>query len=293
MSPTGRHILVTGSHRSGTTWLARMLALARGTVPLVFEPFNADPTQFRLGGLTDRWFAYAGDLDQEALRRLFRRILAGNERKLMLRRQWHWWNPLPTRGRVIVKDPIASMSSEWLSENFDMAVVVLVRHPAGFASSLKRLDWRFDWDNFLGQPHLMTDHLEPFRAEIEARPRDIAAQAAVLWRCIYSVLLTYAGRNPSWVVRTHESLSDDPVARIGELYGLLDLNWTPRVSASIQAHTRKGNPVAAPEGVIHALVRDSAAAVRNWKKILTPEEVDHLRDSTYEMASRFYSDEDW
>ena len=39
--------------------------------------------------------------------------------------------------RVVMKDPLAFFSAEWLMQNFGMTVVVLIRHPAAFVASLK------------------------------------------------------------------------------------------------------------------------------------------------------------
>ena len=52
---------MTGSHRSGTTWLANMLSLADGSL-MGHEPFNIEPWAYSLGGLADRWFTYAPGL---------------------------------------------------------------------------------------------------------------------------------------------------------------------------------------------------------------------------------------
>src|SRR5205085_10560791 len=41
----------------------------------------------------------------------------------------------------LLKDPIALFSAEWLASRFDMNVIVMIRHPAAFASSLRRLNW--------------------------------------------------------------------------------------------------------------------------------------------------------
>ena len=41
MNNTANPILVTGSHRSGTTWAGQMLATAPG-IGYIHEPFNCD-----------------------------------------------------------------------------------------------------------------------------------------------------------------------------------------------------------------------------------------------------------
>ncbi len=66
-----------------------------------------------------------------------------------------------------MKDPLALFSSEWLASEFDMDVVLLVRHPAAFAASVRRQGYHHPFSHFLLQPALM-DRLRPFEAEIEA-----------------------------------------------------------------------------------------------------------------------------
>jgi len=57
--------------------------------------------------------------------------------------------------RPLLKDPIAFFSAEWLARTYGADVVVLIRHPAGFAGSLKRMGSSFDFNDFLGQPDLL------------------------------------------------------------------------------------------------------------------------------------------
>ena len=114
---------------------------------------------------------------------------------------------------MIVKDPIAALSSDWLARNVDFEVVVLVRHPAAFAASLKRLNWRFPLEHFLEQ-------------EIESKSENSAEQAAIIWECIYGVLFAYVDSNANWLVRKHEALSGSPVVELGSLCKALGLEWT-------------------------------------------------------------------
>ena len=39
----------------------------------------------------------------------------------------------------LLKDPIACMSSEYLHREFEMDVVIIIRHPAAFVSSLQKM----------------------------------------------------------------------------------------------------------------------------------------------------------
>jgi hypothetical protein len=118
-------------------------------------------------------------------------------------------------GRLVIKDPISALSSDWLARNLDLEVVVLVRHPAAFAASLKRLNWRHPFEHFLQQEMLMERYLDPYRAEISSKPENIAEQAAIIWKYIYGVLFTYLDSNANWLVRKHQVLSSNPVASSG------------------------------------------------------------------------------
>jgi hypothetical protein len=66
----------------------------------------------------------------------------------------------------LIKDPIALFAAEWLADVFGVRVVVLIRHPAAFAASLKRLNWTHPFGDFLAQPLFMRDLLAPFEEDI-------------------------------------------------------------------------------------------------------------------------------
>jgi hypothetical protein len=280
---------VTGSHRSGTTWLANMLALADGTL-LAHEPFNIEPWAYSLGGLAKHWFTYAPGLPRDAALEAFDALLEQRTRKAFLKNQTQHWLPPLRRGRLVIKDPIAALSSDWLARNYDLEVVVLVRHPVAFAASLKCLGWKHPFGHFLEQDDLMREHLEPYRDEIASKPQDVVEQAALLWKCLYGVLFTYLGRNPDWHLRKHEALSGDPVDGLKGLYDSLGLKWTKRVEDGVFKHTQRGNPASAPPRTVHQLQRDSAASVCQWKSILTTKEVARMLEVTRPVLDLYYPD---
>lgn len=291
-------ILVTGAHRSGTTWVGAMLGLAPGALTVPKEPFNPNPRDYALGGLAQDWFVYAPALPQDRAVRAFRRVLDGRAPRLLrrhtpAREAVRYLSPF-SHPRLVLHDPIAAFSAEWLAQHFDLEVVVLVRHPAAFAASLRRMDWRMAPRALLDQPALVRDHLAEWAPRLRQLPDEPVAQAGVLWGCIYSVLLRFADRRPEWIVCTHEELARDPVGAFGTLYGRLGLPVTPEVVRGIFDHTRPDNPSASPPpGVRHVLRRDSAATTRAWTTVLEPAESDRLRGQVEPLASRFYGDADW
>ena len=143
-----------------------------------------------------------------------------------------------------MKDPIAAFSSSWLASTFDMATIVLVRHPAGFASSLKRLGWSHPFNDFLAQPALMEERLQAFEGEIARMAKvehDIVDQASLLWRMIYSVLLEYRRAHPDWIVVRHEDLALDPVGGFAGLYRRLGLCYSEDIRRRVRWYS-SGSP---------------------------------------------------
>jgi hypothetical protein len=115
--------------------------------------------------------------------------------------------------RPLVKDPLALLSAEWFAQEFGADVVVIVRHPAAFVSSLVRLQWSHPFDDFLRQDRLLEERLSSFAAEINEfahRPREIIEQGILLWRILYSVVGGYADAHPEWTFVRHEDVSATP-----------------------------------------------------------------------------------
>ncbi|MCI0563825.1 MAG: sulfotransferase, partial [Nitrososphaera sp.] len=195
-------ILITGAHRSGTTWVGRILA-ASSEVGLIYEPFNI--TSNRPGVCNhkfENWFQYLSSSDHSPYRHVFDQTLSfkysiRNEISALktlrdvgrMARDWGKFSYYRfSHKRPVIKDPIALLSAPWLYNEFQCQVVLLVRHPAAFASSLKRLNWPFNFKYLLNQNALMNDYLGDYREEIEVfkDPSDVIGQAALLWKVLYS-----------------------------------------------------------------------------------------------------------
>jgi hypothetical protein len=308
MTTSHRPILVTGAHRSGSTWVGSMLA-ASPAVGHIHEPFNLNCRPGTCGARFHLWFTYVTeenqstvykhidntlrfrfDLRAEArtIRSLAHARRAGAEYLRCLRRRI-------SRARPLMKDPIAVFSAEWLASAFDMQVVVLIRHPAAFASSLKKLGWTHPFSHFIQQPALMKDHLQPFRDEIEEyaqREHDIVDQAALLWRLIYHVVSNYRQEHKDWTFVRHEDLSRDPVREFEMLYNELKLEWSEDTMRVVRSHSDESNPSEAPP-VYQYLKRNSKSNIWNWKQRLTKAEIERLRAQVEDVSQLFYSNEDW
>jgi Sulfotransferase family len=303
---SGKPILVTGAHRSGTTWVGKMLALAP-RVAYIHEPFNPRTAAGLSPARFDRYFTVVTSTNEARYRPgleqtvRFRYGLGAQLRSLRgvadvartgrdLARVGR--NRL-TGKRPLVKDPIALLSAEWLAESFGMDVVVLIRHPAAFAASLKRLGWKHSFATFI-QDGRVPEVVRPYEAEIREqaeRPGDILEQAALLWGLLYNAVDGYRERHSDWAFVRHEDASLDPVGTFEQLYERLGLELTEAARAEIARSSDPDNP--AELQTPHSVALASAASLGRWREDLTAEEVETLRERTRDVWPRFYSEEDW
>lgn len=301
---------MTGAHRSGSTWVGRMLAHSP-EVHYIHEPFNLKCRQGICQARFEKWYSYVNsetdcysDIHEAISRTLnFQYSLGAELRdaqniKDVLRATRDYWNM--SSGHILhrkplMKDPLALFSSEWLSRSFNMDVVVLIRHPAAFVSSLKVKGWNFPFAHLLEQPHLMKEYLDEFRSEIyeySVERKDLISQAILLWKITHSVIRHYQDTHPNWIYIRHEDLSRDPLEEFSHLYHQLGLSLTSKIRARIKASCGETNPIETSRN-IHNVKRDSAANIWNWKNRLSQENISRIYDEVGDIGQFFYSDNDW
>lgn len=304
-------ILITGSHRSGSTWVGKMLA-THPSLAYFGEPFN--PMLRQPGSPVRCFMEYVTPATAPAfeayLRELFRfparwwsevkaspnprRIAGATLRALQAR-----WRRV--RGcRPLMKDPLALMSAEWLERTFGMEVIVLIRHPAAFAGSVKRLGGRLGFSVFQKQPALIERYLHPFAAQIDDAVRrqaaavlDLLDEAILAWRLIHHVIHCYQLEHPQWRFVRHEDLSQRPLEGFRSLFDFAGVPWTARTERAILEHSSSDNPQATEGRLKHQLKLNSQANIWNWQRLFTPVEISRIRNGTEDVAHHFYTNADW
>jgi hypothetical protein len=310
MTHNAKPILITGLHRSGSTWVGRMLA-ASSQVGYIHEPFNPTHDVGMCKARFEHWFTYVHPANEAKYYTDLRDMLyfrygliRGLKEARTLVEIWRRFiraaafaNHRMARRRPLVKDPIAIFSVEWLAVRFDMDIVITIRHPAAFAESLKSRGWSHPFSHFLAQPQLMRDVLFPFEREIcsfAEHERDILDQAALLWKMIYHTVNQYRQKHPEWIFVRHEDLSNDPVDEYARLYALLDLPFTGSVRRTIEEHSfRKVTGPEKKDYLPHDIHRNSRGLVLKWKNRLTADEINRIRSGVGEVSLGFYSEDEW
>ena len=289
-------ILVTGMHRSGTTWVGRILTASREAVYL-HEPLNPLSAPHLLGLRIGRQYVYITEEDENGFPEAYRRLLgfplgaARAERNAaqQLRRAVRLAHARVTGARALLKDPFAVFSIPWFARRLGAQVVVVVRRPEAVAGSAKRLGWGFDTRWVLGQPLLMRDRLEPYRAELEAQPDTLVGQSALLWKIVYGTVREDARELPQITLVRHEDLSREPLDGFRRLYGSLGLTFGERSRNAVERTTSASNPPETDLSVPGSVLVNSEANLESWKTRLTPEEVELVRAETDELAAELYS----
>jgi hypothetical protein len=200
--------------------------------------------------------------------------------------------------RPIMKDPIAVFSADWLAETFDMDVIAMIRHPAGFAASRKTRGDVHDFSDFLQQSELMEDSLHPFRDEIKQRadnPGTGVEQSALLWKLIYHRVTQYRQNHPEWLYPRLEDMSADPMAFFKTIFDHVGVFFDDEAEQAVREHTGGGRKDVRKVGKFagRTLKRDSKAAGRSWRRKLTDEELDTVKRITRPVAEQFYTEDEW
>jgi Sulfotransferase family len=304
-------LLVAGAPRTGTTWIAQVLARADG-VALINEPDNEWPNTYALKSKMrlGRFPVLAeGDSAPRSYEELWRRSLSGYTQG-RYQRALAWkldrgertmadlWRAMcdhaaprldvrlrllarlarppsrPVGGqRVVVKSVHASLALEWLWATFRPTILVVQRHPLNVIASWIELGW--------GGCALETNPAirRRFGEEFGLPHLDPGASrlSRVAWEVglQISALARGAERHREWLAVGHEDLCLDPVAGFRELYGEVGYGWSVGVEEFLQDVDRPGTG--------WSMHRIAAEQPGGWRRRLS---ADQIREA-WSVLSRF------
>lgn len=229
-----RSILVTGLPRSGTTWVARLLAQSPGAAMLGREPMNPRQGQFALGGRLAGWARL--DAPDARSARALRRVYAGLEPRTYGRYGVRQWRAAAPGTVLIVKDPFALLSITGVSGSTGAVPVVVFRSAVETLSSYRRMGWTPDLDEF-----------NAVGADIDEG--DQAAAMARFWswgyeRALESIATLAAAGRPSVVVSHAELTAAGPAGQnvLRRALGLDPVGTTSTMKGDAASETRRVDP---------------------------------------------------
>ena len=292
-------VVVSGLPRSGTSWVAKVLAFTPGYT-YYREPDNSDHVA---GARREfRWLYLPSGRHDPAWDAHMRRALRGRVAtpftmqedpgplmaRLPLRVAGKLGATAPflylPKRRTLVKLVHANLALEWIADEFPAARQVhVMRHPCGTFASWARLGWEPEPRRLLGDDRLVGDHLAPFVDVIEGAGT-FWQRAGALWGAIYTVVHAQLPRHQDWCFVQHEWLCADPVTRCRRLFDALGLRWTKETASFLRESDRPGDDAA------YSLRRSAAAEIDKWKSTVDPSDVAACREVVEAFDLPYYRD---
>ena len=263
-------ILLAGIGRCGSTWLSEVINY-NNEYRYIFEPFRPEkvPETRAFGRLP----YLRPQRDDEALVKTTEAILSGR-----IRNRWVDSQNRKLIGRKrLVKTIRANLVLRWIHEHFPQVPVVLIfRHPCAVANSRLKVGMPAPIEDYLKQPRLMADHLEPFRDLMENTTNPFERHV-LMWCIQYYVPLRQL--EPGQIrLAFYEKLCENPEERLRKLFAFLGKPFEKKVLRKVSrpsAMTRR-----------RSAIRRGGSAIRSWREDVTPEQVERA----VEILSRFELD---
>jgi len=272
-------ILITGMIRSGTTFAGKILSSPR-SVAYIHEPFNGgvslpDQQPFVSRYIRPGSTGPAIDAYREQVAKIFsydlRLPTSHHPRDSMMRRLAK--STIGGRGPVhlalarlhpfhqaaVLKDPTCKLTAEYLYLEFGVRPVIVIRHPASIAASLKRVGWWPEMVDFTSQPDLISDYFADDAPFLNTSWSSPMLEAMAHWRATHKVLLAQAKKYSDWIVLTHEEISQNPIPVFQRVFAELGLKWSASVERKVRSLTGSRNTVEAQGNQAMDLNRDSAS----------------------------------
>jgi len=300
-SSSMRGIVVTGMHRSGTTFVGEILKRYNNT-SLIHEPFNRE---YGLKGLDS---VYACDLNNDhynfsllmlnnllkgnakyvrkaqgdSFPKAIARFVAGGNTSVDTKR-YRFKRLFNQKLMPVIKDPFLVLLTRMLLNN-DFGVIIIIRHPAAVWNSLLRMGWKLDVST-LGCSNLFAAD-----SKVSSIP-DLQSQSEVvkfcaLWRVIYSYVVAL-GDHPRLYKITHEEICNNPQQFLNQLsnrYRLLpSRSLLPFIDKSMNSHL-----VSITGNQLHAFNRDSQQLSTAWIGALSENDEMTIRELTGDLVEKIY-----
>jgi hypothetical protein len=257
-----RSILVAGTARSGTTWLADLIA-SQIRCRIMFEPFNPElVSEYR----RFHYFHYMHpDWENEELNTFARSVFTGVIRNRWIDRQNE--NIFPKYR--LIKEIRANLLLKWLHIHFsEVPTIFLIRHPCAVVLSRMQLDWATDRDiePFLSQPDLVADHLSDHLDLIRSAKTD-EEKHAIIW-CVSNLIPLRQFMPGELKIVYYEYLCVQPEIEFPAIFDSIGHGYSHSLVEML-------NQPSQTTKVTSAVVTGSNK-ISHWKSSLSPVQIDRI-----------------
>jgi hypothetical protein len=257
-----RSVLLAGTARSGTTWLAELIALQQPT-RLMFEPFY--PLKVPdYAGFDNFLYMRAEDRDP-VLEAFCERVFTGQIRNLWIDNTVGVLRP---KARI-VKDVRTNLLLKWISCRYpELPLILLLRHPCSVVLSRMERGWTADQDIFemMAQEKLVEDFLGKWRDVINNAESE-EEKHAIVWSIHNAIPLAQFSDGGISVIKYEDFVSDTSRC-LGELLNAIGWDFDDSLSSFFEQPSRTSSLSTALEG--------AEVANRRWETRLSSAQVDRI-----------------
>lgn len=273
-----RRIAVVGLPRSGTSWLAKAIALA-DRVQYYFEPDRVYQRSYLYP------YPTAATDNSELLAHCNTTFKGGIHNSYTIAEQ-DFSNIIGAyrAQTVLVKWVRFCLCLEWLAETFpDLMIVQTVRNPVPLFLSWRARDWTPDHslNQLLALEPLMNGPLQPFSGVMRGA-ETYWQKAGAFWAANTYMQQRY--NQPGWILKEHEWYCEDSVGRIKWLVEELGLNWNADIE-NFLSMKRKNKT-----GPGYGKIRDPKTELTKWHGKISETEMAELRGVVEQFELPFYTD---
>ena len=263
------HIAVSGLPRSGTSWVAKALSLAKG-VSYYFEPDHIlGPSYMHAYVPQDE---FRGDFYAHIQRSL--RGGVTNEYTLAEQR--------PFANTVLIKWVWLTLSLNWIAEHFPkLTIVQIIRHPVPQFLSWRQRGWDpgSSLNLLLNQPALMNGPLKPY-ASVMQKASTFWEKTGAFWGAVS--LMQLQAHHSGWFLLEHEWFCLNADTRFRWLVEKLGLQWNSKIEEFLSSERK------IISGPGYGKKRDPRNEVHKWKSQVTQKELDELMETIAHFELPFY-----
>lgn len=265
-------LVLTGTPRSGTTWLAQVLSeIPHSSV--LFEPLHpGEVLDAKQAGFSEAKYVRP-DATWEEGERFLARVFQGRVLNKWTTREIGLRKLFATRF-LIVKLVRANRLLSWLSENAAVrSPAMIIRHPCAVVASQLRGSWA---DRPRPEaPEFLADY-PAFRAVL-ARIHTPEEYLAASWAMDYFAPLAVT-QPRRWQLVTYERLVSDFEEEVGRLFKA----WDIEIPENVARQSRTPSSTTPPAGI---------GGLTGWQKRLDKDQVRRILDVTSEFGLDFYGED--
>lgn len=273
-----RPILISGTHRGGTTFVGTILAQS-SDLRYVYEPLSpwfddlSRDSHCSICGLDlNTWYPYIFPGNEQPYRTHFKHF---NNAKWLMGKQ------------PLYKDPLSPFAAEWIYKTYNARVVFIMRNPLALVASCKQLNWGVPFERLAHQNELLNSYLPRYKKqarEFAQGKHPKLEETVLLYNMVYEKAYELSQKYPDWIFVKHEDMSSNPQTEFRKLFKQLGLDYARSVEAKITELTNNGNQVEGDERQIHSLHRKSQDVTELWRRRLTKDEIAYVKKECRRVA---------